>query len=443
MEKLFNPAKVAVVGVSPAEDNLGRFIMWNLINHGFAGEIVPFGRREGCVYGHRIRSLKDVPSGIDVACVLVPVSRVLEVVKLFHDVSGTRRFVVYTGGFSEYGEEGERIERELKSYALERGILLVGPNCLGVMNFSSGFVTPFAKIEHRVIKGRISVISQSGGVASSYINALSEEGLGLSKVVSIGNKLVLDECHYIDFLADDPETDLIICYLEDVKNGRRFYESLKRCRKPVIVHKANVSEAARRIARFHTAALTTKDELVTAAIKQAGKIRVRSQEEAVLAAKALQLPRLKGRALAVVSRSGGEGVILADAAALNGFELPEYPKDILDFVCSKARAKVIRPTNPLDLGDLYEMPAYAEVVERIAQKDTFGGIVFATQFYAHEWDYAEELLRRIADISKRYNKPITVFIGGDRSKLDEKKALSIYPIFNSPESAVKAMTYLL
>ena len=439
METLFNPSKVAVVGVSPSEDNLGRFIMYNLISFGFQGEIIPFGRKTGCIFGHKIRSFTEIPEGIDVACILIPAPKVPETVYLFHEKAQVKRFIIYTGGFSEYGEEGKELERKLKNYAEENNLLIVGPNCLGIMNFTNGFVTPFATLNpERIKKGKVAIVSQSGGVALSYINALSEEGIGVSTCISIGNKMVLSEIEYLKYLAKDPDTKVLLLYLESIKNGRAFFEALKCCPKPVIVHKANVTEVSRRIAQFHTASLAVKDELLTACIKQARKVRVSTTDEAIMAVKAAHLSPIKGRNLAILSRSGGEGVILADAAGINGFELPPYPEEIVRFVRERSRAKVIKTTNPLDLGDLYDMESYWKLIERIAQLDTYHGIVFSTQFFHQEWQFVEKLLKKVAEIMKTYNKPITVYVGGERRDVLKLKAQGIVPIFNTPEAAVKA-----
>lgn len=179
--------------------------------------------------------------------------------------------------------------------------------------------------------------------------------------------------------------------------------------------------------------------MLTAAIKQAGKLRVYSIDEALLALKACELPPLKGNKIAILSRSGGEGVILADAAGLNGFALPEYPEEITNFVKTRSRAKVIRPTNPLDLGDLFDIPAYWEVTEKIAQLDMYHGIVFSSQFFHEEWVYVPKLLTKLREISETYQKPIAVYVGGEKRDLIETKSQGIIPIFNSPEAVVKAL----
>jgi len=443
MDLLFNPSRVAVVGVSFSEGNLGRNIVSNLIQLGFKGEILCFGRRGGHLFGHRIRTgLEDTPRGIDVAVILVPARLVLETVSTFVR-GGTRRFVIETGGFSELGDEGRGIEERIKALAVQEGLLIVGPNCVGITDLYSGFVSPFVLMRPDHIKrGKVAVVAQSGGVALSYIYNLLEEGMGVSKVVSMGNKAVLNEADYLNYLSSDPETEVILLYMESVNDGRRFYEALKRCSKRVVVHKANTTEASRQIAQFHTAALATNEDILTAAIKQAGKVRVWELTEAVDAVKALLMPFLEGRRLAIVSRSGGEALLAADAAGTHGFILPAYPEDLISFVKKLFRAGVINPTNPLDLGDLFDIVKYTEIIEGIAKRDEFDGIVFLSPLFGGEWEHAEFVVRRVSEISSTYKKPVSVSISGDRSEeLLEIRRLGIHPLFSTPEAAVKALTY--
>lgn len=445
MDLLFNPSRVAVVGVSSSEENLGRIIVSNLIQFGFKGEILCFGRREDHLFGHRIRAgLEDIPRGIDVAVILVPARQVFVTVSAFV-CRGTKRFVIETGGFSELGDEGREIEERVKALAAREGLLVVGPNCVGISDLCSGFVSHFVPMRPDYIKrGRVAVVAQSGGVALSYVYTLLEEGIGVSKVVSMGNKAVLNEVDYLNYLSNDPDTDVILLHMESVNNGRGFYEILKGCNKGVVVHKANTTEASRQIAQFHTAALATNEDILTAAIKQAGKVRVWSLTEAIDAVKALLMPPMKGRRLAIVSRSGGEALLAADAAGTHGFILPPYPEDLISFVKKLFRAGVINPTNPLDLGDLFDIVKYTEIVEGIAKGDEFDGIVFLSPLFDKEWEHAEFVVRRMSEISSTYKKPVSVSISGDRpEELLDMRRLGIHPLFPTPEAAVKAMTYLL
>ena len=444
MDRLFHPEKAVVVGVSPSPENLGKHIVWNLIQFGFQGEVFCYGRRPGCIYGRRIyTNLRELPSDIDVAVILLPASRVLEAMETL-SAKGTKRFIIETGGFSESGEEGERIEESLKRLSLERGLKIVGPNCIGITDLTSGFVTSFMPLDPQKIRaGAVAVVAQSGGVGLSYVNLLTQEGLGISKFVSMGNKLILKEGDFLDYLEKDPHTRMVLLYLEGVSNGRAFYNTLKRMKKPVVVHKANVTEASARIAQFHTSAMTTREEILTGAIAQGGKIRVSNTHQALTAIKALHLPPLKGRRLAIVSRSGGEAVLAADAAGVLGFQLPPYPRPFLDFVRGLFRAGVIRPTNPLDLGDLFDMVKYTEIVEEIVREETFHGVVFLLQLFHREWELVDYIIKRVGEISRAYQKPIVLSLGGDLQRTTEAKALGIYPLFDSPYEALEAMRFLL
>ena len=444
MEKLFHPEKVAVIGVSPSPENLGRNIVWNLIRFGFQGEVICYGRRPGHIYGHRIHNeLQHLPPDIDVAVILLPAPRVIEVVEVLSR-RGTQRFIIETGGFSEHGEEGERMEKALRELAHKRKLKIVGPNCIGVTDRASGLVTSFMPLDpSKIHPGPVAVIAQSGGVGLSYVNLLCEEGLGISKFVSMGNKLILNEADFLHHLEKDPNTQMVLLYLEGISNGRAFYQALKGISKPVVVHKANVTEASAQIARFHTAAMATREEILTGAIVQAGKIRVVNNNQALAAVKALHLPPLKGNNLAIVSRSGGEAVLAADAAGNMGFQLPPYPQPFLDFVQSLFRAGVIRPTNPLDLGDLFDIVKYTEIIEEIVREEIFHGVVFLIQLFDREWELVEYIMKRTREICQTYQKPISLFLGGDLQKVMGAKALGIYPVFNSPHEAVEAMGFLL
>ncbi len=444
MERLFQPGKVGVIGVSPSLENLGRNIVWNLIRFGFPGEVVCYGRRPGCIYGHRIYdNLQHLPPDIDVAVILLPAPRVPDVVEHLSR-RGTQRFIIETGGFSEYGAEGEEMEKALKNLAQERKLKIVGPNCIGVTDRVSGLVTSFMPLDPSKIRpGPVAVVAQSGGVGLSYVNLLCEEGLGISKFVSMGNKLILNETDFLHHLETDPHTKMVLLYLESISNGRAFYQVLKGMDKPVVVHKSNVTEASAQIARFHTAALATKEEVLTGAIAQAGKIRALNNSQALAAIKALCLPPLKGNNLAIVSRSGGEAVLAADAAGSMGFQLPPYPQPFLRFVRNLFRAGVIRPTNPLDLGDLFDIVKYPEIIEEIAKEETFHGVVFLIQLFDREWELVEHIMKKTSEICQTYQKPISLFLGGDHQRVIKAKAQGIHPIFNSPHEAVEAMGFLL
>ncbi len=445
MDRLFSPKKVAVVGVSDSEDNLGKNIVRNMLFLGYRGELFLYGSRECEIFGMRVeRDFSEVPPDVDVCVVLTPARTVPSVVEAFSS-RGVRRFVVESGGFSELGKgESIQYEAELRELARERGLLLIGPNCIGVVNASTGFATPFVSLEETgVRKGKVAVVAQSGGVAIQYLEFLSSEGIGISKFISMGNKLVLNEVDYLSHLNEDAETEVILLYLESVENGRKFYECLKGVKKPVVIHKGNVSELSRKIAMSHTAALSTREEFFRAAVKQAGKMCVYNTSEAVNSVKACLLPPLKKRDVAILSRSGGHAVIAADAAGARGLNLPDFSDRFVELVRSYYRAGVMEPVNPLDLGDIFDLDAYLDFIRRLMFEDEFGGVSFILGLFEKEWEKLDHLLYSLRALMEEFEKPVTLVLQGSRSRVLEAKQKGILPIFDTPEEGVFALSISL
>ncbi|MGQ9477346.1 MAG: CoA-binding protein, partial [Candidatus Bipolaricaulia bacterium] len=364
MEKIFYPESLVVLGVSPRAENLGKNIIANLQEFGYRGKIYAVGRERGEVYGIEIYdAVEALPEGIDLAVFLTPAPLIPDLMERCGR-KGIKWAVIESAGFSEFSEEGQLLEERLLEIARRWGIRFVGPNCLAIINLENGLCLPFVLVSRSAARpGKVSVVSQSGGVALTYANLLSVPGLGVSKLVSIGNKLDLDELDYLEYLLADPGTELIILYLEGIEDGRRLMELARASNKPILLHKAHRGLASRAIARSHTAALADDDRVVTAAAWQSGLIRVPDFRAAVNTVKALSLPPVRGNGLAIIARTGGHAVIAADGAEATGFELYQFPEAFLRKVQGLFRAKVIRPTNPLDLGDLFDLGLYAWITE--------------------------------------------------------------------------------
>src|SRR3972149_11007132 len=256
MDQLFNPKSVVVIGVSENPDNLARIIIENLFEFQFNGEILLVGKKEGILFGRRIcTSMEDLREGIDVAVILTPAPTIPEIL----ESCGRKKIrwaVIETGGFREYSEEGAQLEKEILQIARKWGIRIVGPNGIGIMNIHNGFVVPFVKLKRGpVSKGKVSILAQSGGVLLTYANLLTSANVGLSKMVSMGNKMDLNEIDYLKYLIEDPQTEIIGLCLESLERGRELMEVAHSTSKPIIIHKANTGEGSRQIAKFHTAAL--------------------------------------------------------------------------------------------------------------------------------------------------------------------------------------------
>ncbi|NPA24315.1 MAG: hypothetical protein GXO34_00620 [Deltaproteobacteria bacterium] len=441
MEKIFNPDSLVVIGVSEHPDNLARNIVINLVDFGWPGELYLLGRKGGECCGYPILTdYAELPENLDLAVILTPAATVPQVMHRCIE-RGIRRMVIESGGFSELSEEGRRLEEEIARIAAENGVRFVGPNGISIVNRHNGLCLPFMPLApDEVLPGALSVISQSGGLALTYIGCGRAERVGVAKVISMGNKTNLDEIDYLNFLAVDPETEVIGLYLESIAKGQDFLAAVRDCPKPVILHKANTSEQSREIAKSHTAALAVDDEVVEAACRRVGICRVNSFADFINAAKAFALPPLKGDRLMVLSRSGGHAVVTADAAGAAGFQLPPLGAEFAALIAEHFRAAVIRLNNPLDLGDIFDIDFYVTILERSLQREDIDGVVFNHVFQTRtELEATRRLVGRIEELSCKYDKPVALTLFASREAIGKVMAGSSFPVFSEPLLAVEAL----
>ncbi len=442
MEKVFFPASVVVFGVSAAPTNLGRNIVLNMQRFGFKGEIHAVGKDGSDVNGVTIfPGIDEVPGVPDLAVFLLPARHVPEALDACGR-KGIRRAVIESGGFSEYADQGRDLEREVLDIARRWGMRVVGPNCLSIVNLENGLALPFLPMEEREIrKGNISIVAQSGGIAMDCMRLLSYENLGASKLISMGNKLDVNENDFFEFLRSDPDTGVIGFYLEDVADGGRLMKLAESTEMPLIVLKANTNPASNHAASFHTAALAGDDEVVTAALRQAGIHRVQNLTEMMESFKVFSLPVIKGPRLAVLGRSGGQAVLLADAVHRYGFELAKLSDDFFSHVRQHIRAGVIRMSNPLDMGDIFNIDAYAGIVEKALCEDGVDGVVISHAYVANlEVAPSKRLLEASLALSRRYGKPVIPCIIPDKHTWFSVKEETGAFLFEDVDTALKALS---
>jgi acetyltransferase len=442
MDKIFNPDSIVIIGVSERPTNMGQNIVANLLEFGYRGEIHVVGQREGVVFGHRIRtSMQELPQGIDLAVILTPAPTVPDLLDACGR-QGIRRAVIESGGFGEFSAEGRELSEKLLAVARKWDIRFVGPNCISVINMESGVCLPFARLQrHTLRKGRVAVVSQSGGITIAYINLFSNAGLGISKAISMGNKLDLDETDYLAYLLEDEDTDTICLHLESIQDGRRLMELARSSPKPILLHKTNIGQASAHIAQSHTAALANDDRIVSAAARQAGMIRDRNFRTMVNYAKGLSLPPVKGNTLVAIARSGGRAVVAADMAAAFGFDLYPFPHDFREKVKGLFRAQVIEPTNPLDLGDLFDFGIYMNILEECLKIEDVDAVLMGHTYSSLlERKGAQRLAHAVQELSQKYNKPVALcpFSEGEEEVLSLKKELE-YPTFSEIDEAMEAL----
>ena len=441
MDKIFYPDSVVVIGVSERPDNLAANIIRNLLEFGYGGDVYAVGLRSGQVHGIPIlTSVEALPEGVDLAVILTPAATVPGLLDACGR-KGTRRAVIESGGFAEFSEAGRRLEEQVCEVARRWNIRFVGPNCISVVNTENGLCLPFVDLNPRAVKrGPVSVLAQSGGVSITYALLLSEAGLGVNKVVSMGNKADLDEVDYLTYLLDDPGTESICLYLESIEEGRRLVELAASSPKPVIVHKANTAQASAQIAFSHTAALANDDRIVSAALRQAGVARAGSFDDAVALAQGFALPVVRGNDLIVVSRSGGHAVVAADAAGANGFHLVPIPDNFLAGVRSLFPADVIALTNPLDLGVIFDFDLYGHIVEeclRVLDPDAL--LLVHTYSAGPEGEMSRRLAHRLRGLSRELDKPVAFCAFAQREEVEALRQGLDYPVFTEIEAAVRAL----
>jgi acyl-CoA synthetase (NDP forming) len=443
MKKFFYPKSIAVAGASPNEDRISNVIVANLLEMGYEGEVFPVGKRGGQILGLPIYlSLEEIPKTVDLLVIMVPASAVPALLKDAGKI-GIDRAVIITDGFNESGEDGVRLAREIKAIAGKCSIRFIGPNCQGVICSSSGVCVPFAHLfRHQVKKGGVSIVSQSGSIGWMGTSELSYEIDGISKIASIGNKLDVDELELLEYLIEDQETKIIVLYLESFSDGRGLFELARNSHKPIIVFKSNISGKDSKIAFSHTAALASDDRITNAALAQAGILRAYNFRDMIQMCKALYLPLVKGPNLAIMASSGGLALIGEDTVQRENLRLAELPEYLLQEIANMGKWKRRSTTNPIDLGGFFDNLDIISVVDRVLSLQEVDGAVLSTFNTGpyHAPLTGSEFVDNIERISRTQSKPIAMHLVSDQAPLAEIKSSKNFPVFDTLEDAVGALS---
>jgi acyl-CoA synthetase (NDP forming) len=412
----------------------------NLIDFGFDGIVYAVGLRGGIFATRRIyKSLLDIPDHVDLAVILVPAKAVPSVLDECGQ-KGIRWAVIETAGFREYGAEGRQIEDNMVQVAAKYDIRFIGPNCIGVINMENGLCAPFHRLKPFIPLGDVSIISQSGGVGLSVMNHMANEGIGLNKLVSAGNMLNISAEDLLEYMLEDEGTKIIFVYLESIRDGRRLMEIARRSPKPILVFKSNIGRLGKSIAASHTASLSSDDRVVDAAFRQCGITRIHDATMLSNYMKTLRLPPMRGRKLAIISRSGGHAIVAADACEVSGFDLAEFPEASIREMEKRFRASVIKLTNPLDLGDLFDLDVYHWIVDRTLRQEEVDGVVFLhTSSAQTERDESRELIGHLAELCRKYDKPVAVYISTDVDEVGHLRKMYDFPIFTQIVETFRAL----
>ena len=323
LDPIFHPRSVALIGASGKQGKIGRVLMQRFLDTGFQ-QFYPVNPRESEILGVKAyRTVTDIPGPVDLAIVLTPTDAALAAVKECA-AKGVRAIVITTAGFGEAGENGKELEREMVRIARESGARIIGPNCVGIYCPSSKLPFPLPASKE---SGTVGVVSQSGFFADFLTVTATANGIRFSKAISCGNESDLDVIDFLEYLGEDPQTEMIVAYLEGVKDGRRFYHLAKEIskKKPIILWKGGVTEAGAKAAASHTGAMAGSGPIWEGALRQAGVISVKSFEEVIDSLYALHLqPLPRGRRVAIISGPGGTAVSTTDRCLEMGLEIPPF-----------------------------------------------------------------------------------------------------------------------
>ncbi|MBM9510600.1 acetate--CoA ligase family protein [Actinacidiphila acididurans] len=414
MDRLMKPRSVAVIGASNEDGKIGNSVMKNLVNGGFAGDILPVNPKADDILGRKAyRSVLDVPGEVDVAVFAIPARLVARALREVGR-KGIPNAVLIPSGFAETGEQA--LQDEVTAIAREYGIRLLGPNIYGYystwQDLCATFCTPYD------VKGGVALTSQSGGIGMAILGFARTTGTGVSAIVGLGNKSDLDEDDLLTYFGEDPHTECVAMHLEDLKDGRAFVAAARATvpKKPVVVLKAGRTSAGARAAGSHTGALAGDDKVYDDILRQAGVIRAPGLRDMLEYARALPvLPTPKGDNVVIITGAGGSGVLLSDACADNGLDLMEIPPD-LDAAFRAFIPPFGAAGNPIDITG-GEPPATYEATIRLGLEDPrIHALVLG---YWHTivtppMVFAEVTARVVAQArAKGIEKPVVASLAGD------------------------------
>jgi acetyltransferase len=442
LDAMFTPGSVAVIGATARPGSVGQTVLENLLHSRFQGKVYAVNPKHEQVLGLKAyKSIRDIPESVDLAVVVTPAATVPQLIAECVE-SGAKSAVVISAGFKERGAEGAALEHQVQAQLRRGSMRLLGPNCLGLMNPTIGLNATFAKDAPKV--GNVAFLSQSGALLTAILDWSQREEVGFSAIVSTGSMLDVSWGDLIYYFGDDPHTKSILLYMESVGDARSFLSAAREVAltKPIILIKAGRSEAASRAAASHTGALAGSDEVLEAAFRRSGVLRVHSIADLFYMAEVLsRQPRPKGPRLTILTNAGGPGVLATDSLVANGGELAQLSPE------SISRLNEFLPAhwshnNPIDiLGDA-DSERYARALEIAVRDPNSDGllVILAPQGMTDPSQIAE----RLKPYTKEYGKPVIASWMGGNSIAAGEAALNAagIPTFSYPDTAARAFTYL-
>jgi len=441
LDSLFLPKSVAVIGASERAGSVGRSVLWNLLSSPFGGTVFPVNSKRSNVLGIKAYpSVTALPEKVDLVVITTPADTVPDLIAEAVEL-GIPSGIVISAGFKEAGAHGKELERRI-AQTIRGKMRLIGPNCLGVMNPICGLNATFA---HSVARpGNVAFISQSGALCTAVLDWSLQENVGFSGFVSIGSMLDVNWGDLIDYFGNDPRTHSIVIYMESIGDARAFLSAAREVSltKPVIVIKAGRTAAAAKAAASHTGALTGSDEVLNAAFRRSGVLRVDSIADIFFMSDVLaKQPRPRGNRLCILTNAGGPGVLATDALVAGGGELAELSAETMkafdDFLPAQWSHN-----NPVDiLGDA-EPERYAKSLEIAAKDPSIDGMLVVLT--PQEMTNPTQIAEKLKPYAKGLGKPVLAsWMGGAEVAAGEQILNQAgIPTFEFPDSAVGAFNYM-
>jgi 4-hydroxybutyryl-CoA synthetase (ADP-forming) len=443
-----SPKSIAIIGASDKEGSVGRAITSNIMK-GYTGKIFPISPTRDTVFDKKAyKSVLDVPEEIDLAVIITK----NDIVPSVLEECGKKKIkgaIVITAGFKEVNEAGAALEKKLGEIAKQYGLRIIGPNCLGVMNLAPQTMmnSTFLKVTPK--SGGIALVSQSGAICAALVEDASAQGIGFSAVISMGNKVDLNEVDILKMLAEHEQTKVIVMYLEDLGNGPEFLKICKQItrlnpvKKPILVLKSGRSPEGAKAAMSHTGALMGSDEIYDALLKQSGAIRVDTMEELFDYATAFSKQSLPTQGdLVIVSNAGGPAIISTDACSKLGIKMAK-----IEEIRPKINA-VIPPwgssRNPVDIVGDADFNRFDNVLNEVLAHQNVGSVIVMCTPSA-TLDY-NKLAEVIVNASKKYpNKTILASLMGLDEGIKNKEILAQggIPHYTYAETAIRSLNAML
>ena len=444
LKEIFTPKSIAIVGASNTKGKVGHDLFVNLEQGGYTGTIFPVNPKGDPILGHKcFKSVSEIEDPIDLALIIVAPKFALIAVEecVQKKVGGV---IIISAGFKEVGGEGEEIENKIVAMCRAANIPVVGPNCLGVINPSEGVCMNASFAARMPLSGNVSFMSQSGALCTSVLDFATDRGFGFSKFISIGNKCDVDEMDLLTFLHEDPDTDVIMLYTEELKRGPEFIEAVRNITcgpnpKPVLAIKSGRTTAGAAAAASHTGSLAGSDAVYDAIFQQAGVIRVMTVDELFDYATAFAAKRyMKGRNVAIITNAGGPGILGTDMTCASGLELAKFPEE-LEAKLAKVLPATANIHNPVDVIGDAAADRYENSLEIVLENDQVDGalVILTPQSMTDALGTA----KAVVDVFDKHDKPIVcAFMGvvdvSSGVKILQERGI---PCYKFPENAAKSL----